>query len=286
MTIPQHVLQLPDDLKGLMAAAKHRQTLPSPLFDVEQVPFHLRQDTLFVFWGDWHLGAEGTDYDEFEQDLAALTVAKYMLGDQLQVVAMGDYIDGYLPSGTPKNPTQLLSPREQRLSATRALEAIDPLLVIAGDHDEWHSKQSVEHDWLFEVASTNGFNFAQWGSEVRVILPRTQEDLTILARHRFKGSRGTDVLRPHKNAHMELGPADVVVLAHVHSNPGCYRTYSKRRKEGSFLAIQSGTYKIRDDYAKKLGGYVGEYGVPAVLIQPDGQLRSFDSYRDGLELIL
>jgi hypothetical protein len=58
--------------------------------------------------------------------------------------------------------------------------------------------------------------------------------------HRFKGSRASDVLRPHKNLHLEHGPAELVALADVHSNPGVYKTHAKQKNEGAFLNVQSG----------------------------------------------
>jgi hypothetical protein len=274
---------LPSSLTGLLTAARARQdAVPSALFDHAEVTLEISHPTIFVFWGDWHLGAEGTDYTAFETDLQALRFAKSFLQEQLQVIAMGDYIDGYLPSGTPKNPTQLLSPREQRAAAVDALKLVDPLVVLEGDHDGWHSKQDVEYAWLHEASMASGWNYAQWGTRI-TIQPEDGPERVILARHRFKGSRATDILRPHKNLHLELGPAEIVALAHVHSNPGVYRTMAKRVNEGEFTAVQSGTYKVHDEYAKRLGGYTGAMGVPAVIIDERGHIHPHNEYLTALE---
>lgn len=274
---------LPTTLSTLLHAARERQNaMPSALFDHADIEQPIGEPTVFVFWGDWHLGAEGGDYTRFETDLQALQYAKTFLGDQLQVVAMGDFIDGYLPTGTPRNPTQLMSPREQRTAAIDALALVDPLIVLEGDHDGWHSRQDVEYAWLHDAAQRHGWNYAQWGTRIS-IKPAQGPARVMLARHRFKGSRATDTLRPHKNLHLELGPADIIALAHVHSNPGVFRTQAKRVTEGGFWAVQSGTYKIQDEYAKKLGGYVGAYGVPAVIIDQYGNINAFDDYQAALE---
>ena len=283
MNQPQEGLELPDQLGTLLQAARHRQQIPSALYEFHTVHHQLSQPTAFVFWGDWHLGAQGTDYELFERDLRALAYAKSLLNDQLQVIGMGDYIDGYLPTGTPKNPVQMMSPREQRKAALQALRLVKPLLVLEGDHDEWHTRQDVEYAWLYEGTKHLDINYAQWGAEIQITLDGRYQPLKLLARHRFKGSRYTDVLKPHKNLHLEHGPAEIAVLAHVHSNPGVYKTHAKRKSEGTFLAVQSGTYKLVDDYAKKLGFIESDYGVPAIIVYPDGRLASFDRFQDSLD---
>lgn len=277
-------VELPAGLSTLLGSAQGRQQLPRALFDASVVPLDAKNGLLLVFWGDWHLGAQGTDYARFQDDVQKLATAKGFLGDRLAIIGMGDFIDGYLPSGTPKNPTQLLTPHEQRQATREVFELIQPSVLIEGDHDGWHTRQDVEFEWLFELAQDLKVPYAQWGTQLEV---ETQHDsVTVLARHRFKGSRATDAIKPQKNLHLELGPADVVALAHVHSNPGCFRVRAKRASEGAYTAVQSGTYKQYDDYAKKLGGYEGEYGVPAVLILPDGSRRTYDHYEDALDEVL
>ena len=273
------------ELKTLIATAKAKQALPNALNDDAHVIQTLTKPTLLVFWGDWHFGAQGMAYDQFEIDLSALQTAKHVLGEQIQVIGMGDYIDGYLPTGTPKNPTQLLSPGEQRQAAQEALKAVQPLVIIEGDHDMWHSKQDLEYNWLHEFAMREGFNYAQWGMKLELVLPGAKS-FTCLIRHRYKGSKASDNLKPQRNLHLNLGPADLVALGHFHSSPGVYKTHALRRHEGVFLSVQSGTYKLSDDYGKKLGYVQADYGVPAVLVYPDGKVESFDDFNEGVNRLL
>jgi len=239
---------------------------------------------VLVFWSDWHLGAAGTDYKAFQNDLDTLTLARELLGQQMLLIANGDLIDGYLSTGTPTNPVQVLSPREQRMAATQVINRVRPNLVIEGDHDEWHRKQELEYDWLGDHCYDNDIPFAQWGTKITATTHAGE--YRMLVRHRFKGSRATDSLRPHKNLHLDLGPADLVALAHTHSQPGVFRVHARRRHEGEFLAVQSGTYKILDDYGKKLGYTGADYGVPAVILHPDGRVDKFDSFQDALQVLL
>lgn len=275
MTLPSEAL--PEALVALLGSAKARQGLPSALFETQAVHLDVMEPTGIVFTGDWHLGAQGMAYDRFERDLGQLAYAKRLLKDQLHIIVMGDLIDGYLPVGTPRNPTQLLSPREQRKAAVEALKLLQPTLVLEGDHDSWHSKQDIEHDWLYDACALSGWNYSQWGSELR-LHTNEHRPIRILARHRYNGARTNDHLKPHKNLHLEHGPADVVALAHFHSNPGVFTTFAKRPSEGRFYAVQSGTYKYLDDYGKKLGFEPGAYGVPGLVIYPDGAISVHDEY--------
>lgn len=280
MTLPTPT---PPGINTYLDIARARQSLPSALFDTPVHTLKVEQPTLVVFHGDWHLGAAGTDYNQFEQDVGMLLYARKKLKRQLLLVGMGDYIDGYLPTGTPKNPYQVLSPKEQRDAVIQVMKELQYDIVIEGDHDEWHSHNYLEHSWLSELADQLGSSHMQWGGEIHFHLEnRTTQRW--LVRHRYKGSRTRDFLQPHKQMVNELGSpgTKVAALGHFHSYPGTYHTYGMRREEGKLLAVQSGTYKIKDDYGKKIGAYEGEYGVPAIIIEPDGKLIPFERFEDAL----
>jgi hypothetical protein len=275
---------MPGAYQQYLDIAKRRQALPQPLFDDPHFVVKLEKPTVVVPFGDLHLGADGTNYDQLEQDVQHLSMAKMLLGDQLLIVGMGDYIDGYLSVGTPMNHEQILSPGEQRAAAIDLLGQLSPSFVIEGDHDLWHSKQELQHSWLYLFCQQRGYQYAQWGGSMTFTTPNGV--VHGLVRHRYKGSVASDHLRPHKNLHLELGPADFTMLGHWHSKPGVHRTYSKRRSEGTFLAVQSGTYKHRDEYGKKLGDLYGEYGVPALVITPEATIIPFDRYEDAVNSVL
>lgn len=268
-----------------MNIAKARQSLPNALFDDSQVQLHVTQDTVVLFTGDWHLGAPGTDYARFEEDVHHIAAAKAVLKEQLFVIGMGDYIDGYLPTGTPRNPYQVLQPDEQRKAAMEAFRLIKPSIYIEGDHDLWHSQSPLEYSWLYDYTQRNGGFYAQWGTRIHVTGEGWQH-APWLVRHRYSGSRSAHPTGPHKKLASELGPAKVAALAHTHSFPGVNRAWSVRRHEEPFFAVQSGTYKTYDEYGKKLADYQGEYGVPALLVKADGTILPFDDYTDALKYLL
>lgn len=264
------------------AARRHR---PGPV----NAPVALslpQQDSPYavVFTGDWHIGETGTDHARLRRDTETIAALKGEYGDGVRVIAMGDYIGGYMRSKTPGNNDQILTPTEQREAACGALSLIRPDLVIQGDHDEWHTRQDDQHEWLHELCVAEGLNYAQWGASVAFESPSWT--MRLLARHRFAGSRAANPDLPHINLHTQWGAADLVALAHVHSNPGIRTQRPKRQVDAPFLAVQSGTYKVFDSYAKKLGLGNGEYGVPVVLVNPQQALITpFQSLDDFTEAI-
>ena len=214
-------------LGPLMDIARARQSLPNALFDDQLITLTVKEPTLVVFTGDWHLGAPGTDYQQFEADIHHLAASKAVLGRQLFVLGMGDYIDGYLPAGTPRNPYQVLQPGEQRQAAYEAFKLLKPDVLIEGDHDLWHSQSMLEHSWVFDYAQEHGVKYAQWGTRLSIQTPETDRVQTWLVRHRYPGSRAQHPTGPHKKMVSELGPASLGALAHTHSFPGVNRAFAR-----------------------------------------------------------
>lgn len=236
---------------------------------------------LLVFTGDWHLGESGVNYKQFKRDIQLIRDAKQELGGRVRVIAMGDYIGGYMRSKTPGTNHQVLTPAEQRLAAKEALSMIDPEVIIQGDHDEWHTRQDDQNEWLSEFCTEHVYRFAQWGCSLEFRSPASTT--RVLARHRFSGSRKANSMGPQKLLHQNFGPADITALAHFHSDPDARFEKATRIGEPKFVAVQSGTYKVFDDYAKKLGVGNGEYGVPCVLVFPDAhEQQPFPNLADGV----
>lgn len=256
----------------------------SRIHDTPGITLTLTSPTLLVFTGDWHLGAPGTDYELFKADLERLHSAKLALKEKLLIVGMGDYVDGYLSRGTPKaEHDQVLSPVEQRIAAKRALELLRPSLVLIGDHDLWLSGGELGYNWLHDWAAESGVPYAEWGGEIE--LWTGARVWRLLVRHRYKGSvTGQDHLKPHKNLFQEYGPADAVVLAHSHARTGVYKVSPVRSKESRYWAVQTGTYKLKDTYGKKVSANPAEYCVPAILVSDSG-IEAFDRYQDGLRAL-
>ncbi len=265
---------------GLLSVAKTRQKY-SRIQDTRGLSLTRKPPVYLVFTGDWHLGAPGTDYDLFERDLEALVRLKNRLGESLVVVGMGDYVDGYTSSGIKVEHDQVLSPWEQRSAAKKALELIKPDLVLIGDHDFWLSGGEEGYNWLHDWAMETGMPYAEWGGEIEVWTGK--KVWRLLVRHRYKGSvSGLDHLRPHKALYAEAGPADAVVLAHFHTRTGIYQVSPIRRKEGSYWAIQTGTYKLQDTYGRKVSSSPAEYCVPAIKLT-DQKLTPYESFLEVLD---
>lgn len=264
---------------NLLNIAKTRQKY-SRINDSRTLALTRQGPVYVVFTGDWHLGAPGTDYELFEKDLKVLAHAKQVLGENLVIVGMGDYVDGYTTKGPKLEHDQVLSPWEQRMAAKQALETLQPDLVLIGDHDFWLSGGEDGYNWLHDWSMENKVPYAEWGGELEIW---TGEIVwRILVRHRYKGGvNGLDHLKPHKNLFTEGGPAHAVVLAHFHTKAGVYRINPVRNNEGRYWGIQTGTYKLHDTYGKKISSGIAEYGVPALVLTKN-EILAYDHYLEAL----
>lgn len=267
------------DLRATKHPVRHNQF-------VYLEPSDLTKPILLTFWGDWHIGEAGTDHIRLRDDAQLLYKAREEFGNNLALIGMGDYIGGYMKSKTPSNNAQVLNPAEQRRAAKGLIEVTRPDIVIQGDHDEWHTRQDTEHEWLQEICEENQMLYAQWGIGFRINTARENFNPTVLARHRYKGSRAANPFMPQIKLQSEQGPADIVALAHYHSSPGVTEQRAVRSTEGSFLAVQSGTYKQFDDYGKKIGVGNGEYGVPSLIIIPEeGEIMKFNELSEAMQVM-
>jgi hypothetical protein len=239
---------------------------------------------LSVFTSDWHIGEAGTNHELLLRDTHALAELKQEFGAKVRLILNGDYIGGYMSSKTPDNSDQILQPDEQRSAALELIDMLDYDLLVEADHDSWHTRDSSKNLWLSEYARRRNRPYALWGATLEYSGPvgSSRPPTRVLVHHRHPGSTKTNPRLPHINLHLAQGPADIVALAHIHSFPGAGLVRSKRASDGSFVAVQSGTYKLQDDYAKKLGLGNGEYGVPSVLVIPEtGERIGFDSFQEG-----
>lgn len=92
-----------------------------------------------AWWGDWHEGAIGTDYEALEADSQ-----KILQTEGLYWIGAGDYKDNYI-SGTHVggNFEQIIQPGMQDLAVKRRMRmmADQCLALVRGCHDSWDKKQ-------------------------------------------------------------------------------------------------------------------------------------------------
>lgn len=238
------------------------------------------EPTIFCSWSDQHIGAAGVNHQALLAEVHALEEIRQE-DPNFILVLNGDLIDGYIKGSGHANNEQVLDLDEQREFGKYIIQTLRPELTISADHEAWSITSPMAVDFMKEVCEDAGLNYAQWQAKL-VIKMDNGVQKTVLVNHRYPGKTKLNPTRHLQALHAERGPADIVTTGHYHSNPGAYKLNPTRQNEDQFWGLQSGTYKIGDGYGMKINDYQGQYGIPAVLILPDGNVLGFDHYTEAV----
>jgi predicted phosphodiesterase len=249
----------------------------SNTLDIKQTKTTLRFDSdkplAIAFWGDWHLGSHGIDYEQFDKDrkLIKETNGLYFIG-------MGDYKDNnsaYVHKSTNENS---IPQGVQDKLVLNFMEEVGSknIVTIRGCHDDW-DKKIADKDFISEICERiNSVNL--WhGGTITILLG--QEQYKIFARHKYKYESSLNTTNAQRNMLNDIGPVDVVALAHKH-----YPDLQMLDRMGSKVVyLRSGSYKKYDEFGQKLAGYEGKKSIPIVVIFPkEHKIVPFSELEDGI----
>lgn len=236
-----------------------------------------------VFTGDWHLGAGGVDVARLRSDLEAIRAA-----DGCYAVGMGDWLEGVtldvkaagsLFSGSVNDPNWQ---EVYVLSRARLLEG-KWLAILSGNHDEMVGRRTGIRR-MDQLASTLGApHFGEGGGTIVCHVGEQVYRLGVKHNHAGKALNTSNAQRRYWDEAPEWENHDLVCLAHLHFND----LHTVSRKGGRVVYLRSGTYKVADSYARRLG-YESEIGTPLVVLYPDRkQIVPWrgDDFREGLEYL-
>ena len=230
-----------------------------------------------AYWGDWHDGNMGTDYDKLDED-----TEKIKSTDGLYFIGAGDYKDNYI-SDAPKGGQfeQIIQPGMQDLSVERRMEAVaeKALALIRGCHEDW-DKKSGDRDFIEHLCQlTNSINL--WHGGELVIKAGSQEYLW-RCRHRYKYQSSLNKPNAMRRIMEIQGPCDVAAEAHLH-DPFVYDGHVMGEYR---VLLRSGSYKLFDEYGQKLAGYKGKWGVPVIIMFPnEKRIIPFRDLDDGIRVL-
>jgi hypothetical protein len=230
-------------------------------------------------WGDWHLGAQGIDYESFERDKADLLSVEgaYFIG-------MGDYKENQkanlIPSGTHE---QIATTDLQDKLVVNFMSELKSkaLALVRGCHDSWDKRMNnydfVEHLCSKEVADCVNL----WhGGEINIDLGI--ESYKINARHKSKGNSGLNTTNAQRRLLDEKGIADVFAVAHLHY-PDLQQV---PRHDRDVCYVRSGSIKQYDEHGQQLNGYEGTEGTPLLIYFPDRhEVLPFKNLQRGLDYL-
>jgi hypothetical protein len=211
-----------------------------------------------AFPGDLHIGGP-IDYQRLEDDLDLIEAT-----DGLWCVGLGDYSNNFQAAA------KLLkamaedvvpgSEDQMELVAHVMRRTTKWLAILEGNHDTWSGSAGLK-----KLSQHLGaVHIAEAGCSLKVTTGH-QRYVGYL-KHQWKGHSNLNTSNESRrmwNEFPEWENADFTVLAHYHQPD----THSKEIKTQTVTHLRGGTYKSYDPYASK-NGYVPEYGIPLVLLNP------------------
>ncbi len=213
-----------------------------------------------AYWGDWHLGAAGVDYQAFQDD-----VAKIRDTDGLYFIGAGDYKDNYITGIHPGSQfEQNVRPGLQDLMVERFMEKVAPkcLALLRGCHDTW-DKKMADKDFLETLCEITGSVNLWHGGELNIKVGK--EAYLWRCRHKYKYQSSLNYENAMRRIMETQGPCDVAAEAHLHN-----AFTMNRHIMGQYrILLRTGSYKVWDEFGQQIAGYKGKVGVPVVIMYPD-----------------
>lgn len=231
-----------------------------------------------AFPGDLHIGG-AIDYDQLEEDLDLIERT-----DGLWCVGLGDYSNNFQAT------TKLLkamaedvvpgSEDQMMLVAHVMGRTRKWLAVLEGNHDGWSGSAGIKA----LAHSLQCTHISEAGCSLKISVGTSR--YVGYLKHQWTGHSNLNTSNESRrmwNEFPEWENADFTVLAHYHQPD----THQKEIKTQTVVHLRGGTYKQHDPFSRK-HGYVPEYGVPLVLLNPDKkEIIPFHArnWRRGVEML-
>jgi hypothetical protein len=229
----------------------------------------IRFDTgpvMIAFVGDQHIGNQGTDVERIfeEQKTIMQTPGAYCW-------QMGDVVDNFIVGRLKEQNMKPSAPVwEQWQLAQEYLDRWDDRIIsfVGGNHGAWTMGQT-QIDYRRDICP-DGILFD--GDDVKATLSVGSADFDVWARHKWKGNSIYNQTHGQERAARFNDPNhDLYVGAHTHEG-ALYREmiHEGQRK----AAVQIGTYKVHDDYARSQGYPPSDMSTAcAVIFHDDGSMH-------------
>jgi hypothetical protein len=231
------------------------------------------------FWGDWHLGAKGTDHLQWKKDV---DIISHLNG--FYYFGMGDYCNLAInDKNQGEHFDELLKPEQQIIMAKYGFEKTKKQALgnTRGCHpDRIYSLTGT--DMIDEFCEISDSANLWHGAEVKLQIGDIEYILRI--RHKAPGESPINTTAAQRKQLETHGEADIVALAHLHYPDVEHRPIMGR---SDVILVRSGTYKIMDEFGQKLNGYKGTYGIPMVILYPkEKRFVPFKDFDMGIKFLM
>jgi hypothetical protein len=212
-----------------------------------------------AFPGDLHIGGP-IDYQRLEDDLDLIEAT-----EGLWCVGLGDYSNNFQAAAKLlKAMSEDVVPGSEdqmELVAHVMRRTRKWLAILEGNHDTWSGSSGMKA----LAGNLSCPHVTEAGCSLKVTAG-SQRYVGYL-KHQWKGHSNLNKSNESRrmwNEFPEWENADFTVVAHFHQPD----THQKEIKTQTVAHLRGGTYKSYDPYASK-NGYVPEYGIPLVLLNPE-----------------
>lgn len=221
---------------------------------------------MIAFIGDQHIGNAGTDIERVfnEQQTIKQTLGAFCW-------QMGDVVDNFIVGRLQEQNMKPAAPIwEQWQLAKEYLDRWDDQIVayVGGNHGAWTMSQT-QIDYRRDICP-DGVLFD--GDDVQATVSVGSATFDIWARHKWRGHSIYNQTHGQERAARFNDPNhDIYVGAHTHEG-ALYREmiHEGQRK----AAVQVGTYKVHDDYARTQGYPDSDMSTAcAVILHDDGSFH-------------
>lgn len=226
-----------------------------------------------AFWGDWHIGARGIDYEQFDKDRETINNT-----EGLYFIGMGDYKDNQSPLIHKATNESVISQGIQDMLVQNFFKEVGEkaIAIIRGCHDDW-DKKIGDKDFIQTLCEdTNSVNL--WhGGKININLGSQQ--YKIYARHKYKNESSLNTTNAQRNMLNDAGAVDVAALGHKHFPD----MQMLDRMGGKVVYLRSGSYKKYDEFGQKLAGYEGKKSIPVIVLYPgEHKIVPFQELEDAI----
>lgn len=215
-----------------------------------------------AFTGDWHEGSIGVEYELLDRDRKLLRET-----EGLYVIGTGDYKENQSPyvhaDGVNE---QIVAPGMQDYLVINHVSELRNkwLAMVCGCHDYWDMKVGNK-DFIANLCSENVGDCVNLWHGGGINIKIGNQEYRIWVRHKYLGESKLNTTNTQRRMVTELGPANVVAVAHKHFPD--LQVHPIMGQETVFL--RSGSYKKWDEFGQRLGGFKGIPGVPIVIFYPN-----------------
>jgi calcineurin-like phosphoesterase family protein len=229
-----------------------------------------------AFWGDWHVGGIGVDYDALDEDTNTINST-----DGLYWVGTGDYKDNYQTGGHPgAQYEQIIQPGMQDKAVERIVTKLSAgcIALVRGCHDDWDKKGS-DKDFVGSLCGVaDAVNLWHGGN---LFIKIGSEQYHIKVRHKFPYESGLNVENSMRRMLDTQGDFDIAISAHLHFGFFMMRPLGGRQR----ILGKSGGYKKWDEHGQKLAGYEAERKIPVVILWPNKKRMHVSYLPEAIQML-